>query len=257
MREPYVRFSALLWRQVRMTLSYLGPNLVKLAHPAGYLLLSVGLGGSVGTLLYRGRELAYIDFLLPGLLAMLAFDAFGATLFRASNEKQWGIFRQTALRGVRPGEYLASHLLYGLLWYLFRALLMVAAAVLLGARPALSGLLPCLLWGCSGTLLWTAAGLAVGIRIDSYHTRDTLSTLVSLPVAFASSAFYDVTRAPMVLRAVAAVNPLSLMTDAMRDSLLDLPLHMTNGLLLLLLGLAAMWIAHYFIARTPLVAQDR
>ena len=95
------------------------------------------------------------------------------------------------------------------------------------------------------------------MRVDSYHARDTLSTLISLPLVFASSAFYDLARAPALLRAVAAVNPLSLMATAMRDAQVGAGVSLSHALLPGGLAPITAAAASGVLARTPLIAQHR
>lgn len=252
------RVGALVWRHYRQTLTWIGPNLIKLIRPAGYLLLSVGLGSAVGPVVYRGHTLSYIDFLLPGILAMLAFEEFGDALARSANEKQWGVYRAAVLKGTGPGEYLAGQIGFSLIWFCFRALAIVGVAFLFGARPAVAVIPAWLVFSVLGVILWVCVGVTAGIRIDTYNLRDTLLSVLMLPLTFASAVFYDPSGAPALLRAVASVNPLSLFATGMRDvsaGAAGLPL-LSLGVLALLAALAFVG-ARQAIRRAPLIVQDR
>lgn len=251
------RIGALVWRQFRQTLTWIGPSLIQLVRPVGYLLLSVGLGAAMGPLVYRGQTVPYLDFLVPGLLAALAFDAFADALFRAASEKQWGVFRVATLHGAGPEKYLVSHMLYGYVWYVLRSLTLLAVAWALGARLGWTLLPAVLVWSVPGVALWAAVGTAVGVSIDSYNLRDTLASLLSIPVTFASSVFYDPAHAPAPLRLVATLNPLSLLANSMRALTLTGEASWRSAAAILLVLAVALAVGRAVVQRTPLAPRDR
>ncbi len=256
-RGSWQRINAMLWRQVRQTLQWIGPHAINVVRPAGYLLLAVGIGATFGSAEYHGRTISYIDFMLPGLLTMIAFEAFNDALVRSANDKQWGVFRIAILHGVRPGEYIAAHVLYGFTWFAFRSLILLAVAVLFGARPSWTALPITYLWSALGITTWAALGTAVGTRVDSYNVRDTLVSLLSVPLVFTSSAFYDTARVPLALKVVAKINPLSVLADTTRMALFGGETPFMAGISLVILAGCAFALAYIMVRRTPLVARDR
>lgn len=89
------RVSTLVWRQVRQTVTWIGPNLINLVRPAAYVLLSLGLGGPVGLIEYKGQSFAHIDYVTSHVLYGLVWFSFrsGAILGVAmlfSARPDWG-----------------------------------------------------------------------------------------------------------------------------------------------------------------------
>lgn len=83
-----------------------------------------------------------------------------------------------------------------------------------------------------------------------------LATRMSFPVIFTSSAFYDPDKAPVALRLVASINPLSVLATAVRDALLLGEFAGWGKLLLALVSVGAFIAAWLVVSRTPLIAQD-
>ncbi len=198
-----------------------------------------------------GEEVAYLDFLAPGVCAM-------TVLFGAS---QSGIGWIRDLRTHFLPRMLntpASHhaLLTGKLVadvsrLLVQASLVLVLALLLGARltPAWGAVLAATL--CLGLFALAFASLssALALRTRTQESMAAFVHLVNLPILFTSTALVPVRQMPEWLAAVASWNPLTLAVDAWRGALLFGEMPSVAGQLLPLALLAG---ALYVAAARPM-----
>ncbi|MEV8325693.1 ABC transporter permease [Kitasatospora sp. NPDC056731] len=199
------------WRQV-----YYG----RIIEPVAYLLfLAAGVSGAVGAS-GSGTAHHYLAFVLPGMLAMLAFRSGTAAVSDVSNDRKWGVFAFYRMYGGGTTGYLLSVLIVLGGVFLLQLLVVIGLAAPLGALSGLSG--RGLLLTVAGSLLvdagWVLAGAAVAAWIQSYATRDFVVTLTALPVVLAAPLFYPLDTAPGYLRFVARLDPLTYQVDWLRST---------------------------------------
>ena len=70
--------------------------------------------------------------------------------------------------------------------------------------------------------MWSSLGLVIGCRIRSERTRDLIMAIVNIPLTFSSSAYYDISRAPLWLQVMGSLNPLTYSANIVRSAYLGL-----------------------------------
>jgi ABC-2 type transport system permease protein len=85
-----------------------------------------------------------------------------------------------------------------------------------------------------GSLFWTNIGLICGIKVKREDVRDIIYSIVLLPITFLSSVYYDLTTAPLWIRIIGNINPLTYITDLLRATYLDIPIRDYTFLILLI-----------------------
>lgn len=166
------------------------------------------------------QPVAYVDFLLPGIVLMAffvggLFSVPGTILF-ARDQK---ILRRYWVTPLGVPRYLAGFAVgYGFLCLLQFALLWALGRFAFGAsvdffRPAA---LPYL-------VLAAATFLALGFLVASLATTAqagmAIANLVNLPVMFLSGLFFPVASLPLFLQVLLYLNPLSHLADGLRSAL--------------------------------------
>lgn len=187
--------------------------LARFIEPVAYLLfLSTGLRASL-----ESRTGPYSEFVLAGMVCLLAFRAATASMSDVANDRKWGVFAMYTLQGGSTLGYIASILMFACAVFLGQFILLLLCSLL-----AFSGALPrpdvLLTQAAVGVLLvvgWCGFGVALGGRVDSYATRDFVVTITSLPVILAAPLFYPIEGG--WLQIVAAFNPLTYQVHALRS----------------------------------------
>ena len=163
------------------------------------------------------RNLGYIDYLVPGLLAMAISQsavfgiAFALVAFRAK-----GILRRLRLTPMPLGEFAAARVLTALTLAVAQAIVLLAVGhFAFGVTIAgnLLSLLPLILLGA---LCFIAIGLLVGSIAKTEDAAAAMANLVTLPMTFLAGVFFPLDSAPGVVRDVSRVLPLTYLADGLR-----------------------------------------
>jgi ABC-2 type transport system permease protein len=166
-------------------------------------------------------SLSYMDFLAPGVLAQSAL--FSAIFYGigAIWERDLGIVHKLLASPAPRAALVAGKALTGGVRALIQAAIVYLVAGLLGihlrleagALLAVAGII------VVGSALFAAFSLDVACIVKSRERFMGIGQLLTMPLFFASSAVYPVAIMPDWLKAIAAVNPLTYMVDALRASM--------------------------------------
>jgi ABC transporter DrrB family efflux protein len=186
------------------------------------LLFNFVLGGSI---IVPGG-LAYIDYLLPGVLVQQVIFASSLTAVGLATDITTGTLDRFRALPIARSAYLIGRMFADTLRILVSILLVGAAGWAIGFRfasgfgPTVAGFALVLAFGVA--VAWIGATTAMALR--NPETVQTFWIVVLIPLIFASSIFASPTRMPGWLQPVVEANPLSVVSDATRALLLDMPL---------------------------------
>jgi lipooligosaccharide transport system permease protein len=191
------------------------------------LAFGLGLGGWLANLQWEGREVAYMSFVAPGMLAYAAFtsstfQALYAAFIRMHYQRTWEgqLTTQIEMRHVVWGEILWAGLLAAMYVAIVATVLSVCRALGLVAFDV--GALPfavpiAFLAGCA----FAALGLYFTALIPTIDHMNLPVFLFVLPLAFTSGTYFPLAH-PLVLR-LSVVNPLYHLSEGFRGMLLGAP----------------------------------
>lgn len=192
-------------------------QLSRFVEPSAYFLfLIVGLRSSLS-----GFAPDYELFALSGMACFLAFRVGASTLVDVANDRKWGVFALYVLQGGGAFGYLVSIISFSVTVFIAQfTLICVVASVVFGVSPVAEAVVVIIvpaIFICAG---WVAVGAAVGARVQSYARRDMLVILTSLPFVLSAPLFYPLDEAPLYLRLISQVNPLTYQVGWLRDGAL-------------------------------------
>lgn len=188
-----------------------------------------------------GSTTDYLFFLLPGILVQTVMFTSVYTGFTLNQDLSRGVFdRFRALPIWKPAPVVGA-ILGDFFRYTISALLVFVVGMILGyrAETGLGGMVVALVllnlfaFGIG----WVFTAMALLVRTPG--TVMTLSWLFLMPVTFISNIYVDPTTMPSWLQGFVAVNPVSLITSALREVLNGTPQMGTLALGTLALGLLA------------------
>lgn len=216
----------LLFRRKLFKLGYLFSAMV---IPIVYLIaFGFGLGRSV-----RIGDGHYLDFLIPGLVAMSSMSNSYSWVASSLNLnrlyfKTFQIFIQAP---IRPSSIMIGEVLGGMTKGLFASLLTVIAGFLTSPRFAVTPLfMAALLLNC---FLFASLGIITGMVSKSHEEISTYSNFFILPMSFFSGTFFPVGGAPFLIKAIIYIMPLTHTNILIRKENLD-PEGMMSLMVLLL-----------------------
>ncbi|MEZ5666252.1 MAG: ABC transporter permease [Alphaproteobacteria bacterium] len=170
-------------------------------------------GGAVA-----GSSAVYLQYLLPGIMVQTVMFTSIYTGFTLNTDIGRGIFDRFRSMPIWAAAPVAGAIAGDMVRHAASAVLVIAVGLILGFRPE-GGVLGVAF--AIGLLLVFAAGIgwiftAVGLIVRTPATVMTMSWLVLMPVTFLSNIYVDPATMPDWLAAIVGVNPVALLTTAIR-----------------------------------------
>ncbi|MFI5676290.1 ABC transporter permease [Streptomyces cellulosae] len=195
-----------------------------LLMPVVFTLLFVFVfGGSIGQSLGGGQD-AYVQYVIPGMLAMMAMTMSQGVGTGFSQDFNSGVMDRFRSLPIGRGSVLFAKIAVELGRMLFATTVLMIVAVLVGfditdwpglfATVGLSALF-------ASSIMWVF--LTLGVIMKSAQSVQAMGFLVLFPLQFGSSIFAPTQSMPGWLQAFTDYNPLSTLADAARGLMVGGP----------------------------------
>lgn len=173
------------------------------------------------TLLTSGKEEnSYIDFLIPGVLALsLMQGIIFAVINIIVNYKELGVLRRLSVTPLTKSDFIAALTLTRLIFGLIQiAILIVIAAVFLKVLPVggTMGFVDLSVVIILGSLMFVTLGLIISTISNKTATVFPIANLITLPMLFLSGVFFSVSDLPSWLQSIVNLFPLTFLANALR-----------------------------------------
>jgi ABC-2 type transport system permease protein len=163
------------------------------------------------------HSLDYIDYLVPGLLAMaISQSAVFGIAFALVAYRSKGILRRLRLTPIRVGEFATARVLAALTLSLSQAIVLLAVGRLAFGVTIVGNLLSLVPLVLLGALCFITIGLLVGSIAKTEDAAAAMANLVTLPMTFLAGVFFPLDNAPGVVRDVSKVLPLTYLANGLR-----------------------------------------
>lgn len=163
------------------------------------------------------NNLGYIDFLLPGIMAMSIMQvgifsvAFGFISYKTS-----GALRRLQATPTSPANFLAAQSITRLIIGFLQVGILLALGIWLFNMHLVGNIFTLLLVATLGTLMFLAFGFAVAGWARDENQAAPVANLVTFPMLFLSGTFFPRDNFPDYLRTITDYLPLTFVADAMR-----------------------------------------
>ena len=225
--------SAVFYRDFRQRMTNVSLLFWDLLAPLAYLVLfGIGFEGMMGQApVVVGQPFGYTAFLVPGVLAMVAFGIGLNTSWGFFMDKESGIVYELLTYPITRPQILLGKVGFNVLLALIGAVLVIALGSLALDVPVQWVSLPLMaLVTVISTAAWFFMFTAWAISIDRMDAYNAVASALYILLMFFSSMFYPLTGVPAWFRVISYLNPLTWQVDLLRFSLLGLGGH---GMLLL------------------------
>lgn len=204
------------------------------------LLFLLALGYGLGPVFKRAGQGNYLDFLVPGVVAMSILFTAIFTGIELIWDRQFGFLKETLVAPVSRFNIMLGRTLGGATVATLQGLVVLIIAVAVGFRPASWAHLP----AAAGVmiliaLLFTALGTAIASRLEDMQGFQLIMNFLVMPLFFLSGALFPLNSLPRVVEAVVKIDPLTYGVDALRKFLIGAS-HFPIGLDLLVLFLVTL-----------------
>lgn len=200
------------------------------------LLFLVALGFGFGPIFQKAGGGNYIQFLVPGIIAMTILFSALMMGMEVIWDRQFGFLKETLVAPVSRMQIMIGRTLGGATVSFLQGLLVLILTLFIGFWPAtIGGLLAALVFMILTCILFTAAGTAIASKLDNMHAFPLIMNFIIMPIFFLSGALFPLNNLPSALNIVTRFNPLSYGVDGIRGTLTGIS-HLGLGFDLLVVG---------------------
>ena len=170
------------------------------------------------TEMVNSRNLSYIDFLLPGVLAMSIMNsgifgvAFGFVVL-----KKRGILRRLLATPMNPSDFLISQVVSRLFVLMLQVAIMIGAGMLLFKLHFIGSIFNMFVVGILGGIVFLSIGFALSGTSKSEDQVAPLANIVTLPMMFLSGVFFSRSSLPGIAHTITGFFPLTYLADGLRN----------------------------------------
>jgi ABC-2 type transport system permease protein len=170
----------------------------------------------VNTLGVKANDLTYIDFLVPGIIAMSIMQlgilsvAFGFISFKTS-----GALRRLQVTPTHPVNFLIGQSVARLIIGVIQVLILLSLGVFAFNLHLIGSIFDLLVVSTLGVIVFLAFGFAIAGWAKDENQAAPVANLVSFPMLFLSGVFFPRDGFPSYLKTITDFFPLTYLADAM------------------------------------------
>lgn len=170
----------------------------------------------------QARSQRYIDFLVPGLLALTIMQlSIGGSGYNIVEYRRKGILKRLFVTPIRSGEFIGGLVLSRLIITVIEVTFLLAVAVVLLGVPIEGNVLELLTLIILGSSIFLSFGFFMGSIAKTQQAIMLLGNLVTLPQIFLSGVFFSIDSMPDLLQPIARLLPLSFVVSSVREVIVN------------------------------------
>jgi ABC-type multidrug transport system permease subunit len=164
-----------------------------------------------------GRQLDYIDWLFPGILAMnMMFSALFGVGYVIVRYRKTGALKRLKATPLTPFEYLSAQVASRIFLLIFTNIVVYALCAMILDFRCQGSYLDLLLLFTLGGISIIAMGLIVAARISNEELASGIVNMISWPMMFLSEVWFSLEGSPEWIRTFSQFFPLIHLTEGMR-----------------------------------------
>jgi ABC-2 type transport system permease protein len=170
----------------------------------------------------KSRNLTYIDFLVPGIIAMsiMQMGIFGVA-FGFVQLKKRGILRRLWVTPIKPSDFILGQVAMRLVVVMGQICVLVGAGVLLFHIHFIGSFIELFIIGILGAIVFLSIGFALAGISKSEDQVAPLANVITLPMLLLSGIFFSRNNLPGFIHTITDFFPLTYLADGMRSIAID------------------------------------
>jgi ABC-2 type transport system permease protein len=186
------------------------------------LLFLFALGYGFASVFRKAGQGDYVQFLVPGIIAMTVLFTSMFNGMEIIWDKQFGFLKETLVAPVSRFSIMIGRTLGGATVAVFQGLIVLLLSFLAGFRAqSLLGIFMAIGFMFLLSLVFAALGTAIASVLEDMQGFQLSMSLLVQPLFFLSGALFPLQGLPKALHYITAVNPLSYGVDALRGALIN------------------------------------
>ena len=165
----------------------------------------------------EARTQTYLDFLVPGLLAMALMQiAMGGSGFNLVEFRRKGILKRLFVTPVQPKNFITGLVLSRLLIVMIQLSILLGIAILLLDITFIGNLANLYVFIILGTTIFLCLGFCLGSLAKTQQAIMAMNMLLTWPQMLLTGIFYPIDAMPGFIQPLANVLPLSFVVNGLR-----------------------------------------
>lgn len=210
----------ILWlRQVKKYFRSRSRIVGSLAQPTLYLL---AFGYGFGSIYSKAGGGNYIQYLVPGIIAMSVLFTSVFTGIEVIWDRQFGFLKETMVAPVSRFEIMLGRTLGGATVAVIQGSVVFVLALIIGFRPTNWLMLPVgLVFAFLIGILFTSLGTAIASKLEDMQGFQLIMNFLVMPIFFLSGALFPLAGLPKFMEIATKIDPLTYGIDGLRGALID------------------------------------
>lgn len=168
------------------------------------------------------KDFEYIDFMVPGILAMvLMFGGLAGYSLEIATYREKGILRRLKVSQLSPATFLGGGIASVLVFTLAQSALLVVVGVLAFKLSISGNYLYMALMVLIGALSFLALGFLIASLTRNARSAGLASQAIAMPMMFLSGIFFSVEWVPTPMKVIAKCMPLYYLGDGLRELMIN------------------------------------
>lgn len=166
----------------------------------------------------KARSQSYLDFLLPGLMALTLMQlSIAGSGFNIVEFRRKGILKRLFVTPIKPKDFIASIVMARMAIVLIQLSVLIAFALLVLDVKIVGSLPSFYLMIILGTFIFLCLGFCLGSIAKTQQAVMAVGNIVIFPQIFLSGIFYPIESMPELIQPIAHILPLSFVSTGMRE----------------------------------------
>ena len=190
------------------------------------------------------KRLNYMDFFIPGVLAMTAMTSSIFPAIEISGRyRENGILRKLSTTPLKRIEWILSRMMFQIF------ICFIGMAVIIGLGVAFFNVkvIPdplSLILVAAASMMFTGFGMMLARFVKDPESAGAAGNAITFPMMFLSGSFFPLEQMPEFLRAIATVMPLTYVNNGLRATMIlgETQQAITNTIIVVILGVASLLI---------------
>jgi ABC-2 type transport system permease protein len=170
----------------------------------------------------KARSQRYIDFLIPGLLALTIMQiSVAGSGYNIVEYRRKGILKRLFVTPIRASDFITGIVLARLVITVIQVAFLLAVAVVLLKVPVVGNVVELSIVILLGSAIFLSLGFCMGSIAKTQQAIMLLGNLITLPQIFLSGVFFSVDSMPEALQPFASVLPLTFVVSGLREIIVN------------------------------------
>jgi len=186
------------------------------------LLFMIALGFGFGSIYEKAAGGNYLEFLVPGIIAMSILFTAVFSGIEIIWDRKFGFLKETLVAPVSRFEIMIGRSLGGATAAVFQGILVLILSFFIGFRiENYSMILLAIVFMFMIALLFTALGTAIASSMEDMQGFQLIMNFLIMPIFFLSGSLFPLNELPNFLQKITYFNPLSYGIDGLRGALVN------------------------------------